>query len=301
MEMPIANDRQSKIEDRKSRRLGFHVSIAGGLPKAVERALERRCTTLQIFCGNPRGWAMMPRSDAEVESFRKARAAAGLSPLFVHACYLINPCAPNRSVFARSVRRLAEELRAASQLGAEFYIIHPGSQRGKSPAWGVRRAAEAIVQAARQAGDIPEILIENTASQHGPGGSFESLGSLIEEAKAGAPGLRLGVALDSCHAFGAGYDLREPSEVERLAEEADAAVGLSRVKLIHANDSRDEPGSRRDRHYHIGRGTIGPAGMRNLLRHPRLSGLPLILETPCESLDADLRNMQALRRLTGER
>ena len=280
--------------------LGFHVSIAGGLRKAVERGLERRCTTLQIFCGNPRAWAIGSRSEEEIESFKRARAQAGLAPLFVHACYLINPCAPDRTVFARSVRRMAEELRACAEIGAEFYIIHPGSHKERSPAWGVRRAAQAIAQAAERAGAAAEILLENTASPHGPGGSFETLGALIERTQARAPGLRLGVAIDSCHSFGAGYDLREPAEVERLVEEAHAAVDLSRVQLIHANDSRDPPGSGRDRHYHIGKGAIGTAGMRNLLCHPRLKALPVILETPWESLDADLRNMRAVRRLTGE-
>ena len=295
--MPPTSNQESDLENQESRRLGFHVSIAGGLPKAIGRALERECTAFQIFCGNPRGWAMGGRSEVEIESFRQARTRAGLGPLFVHACYLINPCAPDRTVFANSIRRMAQELKSSSEIGAEFYVIHPGSQKHKSPDWGVRRAAEAVARAAERAGRCPVILLENTASPYGPGGRFETLGAVIGKLREAAPGLRMGVAIDSCHAFGAGYDMREPAEVERLVSEAHAAVGLSSLHLIHANDSRDAPGSGRDRHYHIGKGTIGNSGMRNLLCHPPLSHLPLILETPWESFETDLENMRAVRHL----
>lgn len=273
------------------------MSIADGLPRAVPRALERGCTAFQVFCGNPRAWGMADRSAAEVESFQQARAEAGLTPLFVHACYLINPCAPERVVFSRSVRRLAAELRASSEIGAEFYVIHPGSYKDRPPAWGVRRAVEAIAQAAQRAGACPALLLENTASSRGPGGCLETIGAVIADLNAAAPGLRVGVAIDSCHAFGAGYDLRKREEAERLVQEADHAFGLSRVHLVHANDSRDAPGDGRDRHWHIGRGAIGSAGLSNLLCHPRLAHLPLILETPWGSLEDDRKNMRALRRL----
>ena len=201
------------------------------------------------------------------------------------------------SASRQDIQRMAQELKSSSEIGAEFYVIHPGSQKHKSPDWGVRRAAEAVARAAERAGRCPVILLENTASPYGPGGRFETLGAVIGKLREAAPGLRMGVAIDSCHAFGAGYDMREPAEVERLVSEAHAAVGLSSLHLIHANDSRDAPGSGRDRHYHIGKGTIGNSGMRNLLCHPPLSHLPLILETPWESFETDLENMRAVRHL----
>lgn len=275
-------------------RIGSHVSIEGGLPRAVERALERGCTALQVFCGGPRGWRLQRRVPEETERFRRARAEADLVPLFVHSCYLINPCSPHADVFRRSVSRMASELEAAAAMGADYYVLHPGSHKGKSAEWGVERAAEAIGKALERAACAPMVLLENMAAAHGPGGHFNALGSLIGRLP------DTGIALDSCHAFGAGYDLRDEAEVERLVRDVDQAVGLERLRLLHVNDSRDEAGSKRDRHAHVGRGTIGREGLRNFLNHPALAGLPLILETPWESVRADRRNLRAVLALLGE-
>ncbi len=275
-----------------SRRIGFHVSIGGRLSRAVDRALERGCTAFQIFCGNPRGWRLQARGEDEVRAFRSGRAQAGLDPLIVHACYLINPCARGPIVRRRSIRRLAGELALSAALGADSYVLHPGSQRGRPLGWAVRRAAEAIGEALDRAGDAPALLLENTASRHGPGGDVAALGDLVLRLRDQTPGARVGLTLDSCHAFAAGYDLREAEEVERLVGDIASAIGLERVGLIHVNDSRDPPGSRRDRHEHVGLGTIGRAGLANLLNHPALSGQPLILETPWESVETDRLNLE---------
>ncbi len=279
------------------RRIGFHVSVEGGLDRAVGRALERGCTALQLFAGNPRGWRLQERDAAAFARLRDARARADLAPLFVHSCYLINPCSADRGVLARSIRRLAAELEAAADMRADYYVLHPGSHKGKPPAWGIERAAQAIASALeRAAADVP-VLLEGTASEHGPGGDFGRLGALIERLASAVPGARVGIAVDTCHAFGAGYDFRDGSEVDRLVRDVDGAVGLDALRLLHVNDSRDAPGSRRDRHEHIGRGTIGRRGLANLLNHPALSALPLILETPWESVEADRRNLAAVRQL----
>ena len=279
------------------RRIGFHVSIEGGLPEAIPHALERECTALQVFAGNPRGWALQERTPLEFATFRKARAEAELQPLVVHACYLINPCAPDRDVFAHSVRRLARELSAAFEMDADYYVIHPGSPRGKAPSRAVRRAAKAFAKAAERASGLPMILLENTAGDYGPGGSFETLAALKDALQALDGDLRVGLCIDSCHAFTAGYDFRDAAGADRMVEDIRRTVGLEAVRLIHVNDSRDEPGSRRDRHAHIGRGTIGLDGLRNLILHPAFAGLPLILETPWESLEDDLANIRAVRAL----
>jgi deoxyribonuclease-4 len=275
-------------------RIGFHVSIEGGMSRAVGRALERRCTALQIFCGNPRGWKLDARSGEEIEAFRRARAEANLTPLFVHACYLINPSSPDQDVFERSVGRLSAELTLATAIGADYYVLHPGSQKEESVAWGISRAAEAITRALERAGTAPMVLLENTASARGPGGEFAWLGRLIERIEAGARAAQIGIAVDSCHAFGAGYDLRDAGQVDRLAADADKTTGLDRLRLLHVNDSRDAPGSRRDRHEHIGKGTIGTVGLGNFLRHPLLFGLPKILETPWVSAAVDRRNLRSV-------
>ncbi len=278
-------------------RIGFHVSIEGRLAKAVERALERGCTALQVFCGNPRGWRLQERRADELAEFKHARKAADLAPLAVHSCYLINPCSANAAVFRRSINRLAAELELAAAMGADYYVLHPGSHKGRPADWGTARAAKAIASALTSASSAPPILLENTSAAHGPGGDFARLAALVRRLGEAVPGAAVGLAVDSCHAFGAGYDLRDQRELKRLCQDIDRTVGLDRLRLLHVNDSRDEPGSKRDRHYHIGKGTIGKKGLRNFLNWPALGGLPLILETPWESVAVDGRNLQAVLRL----
>lgn len=262
--------------------------------------MERGCTAFQIFCGNPRAWHFPPREPEEAAEFRERRCEADLRPLFVHSCYLINPCSLDEKVSERSVDRLARELDLSSELGADYYVLHPGSHKGKPRAWGVRRASETIAEALGRAADPPPILLENTASRHGPGGDMGALGDLVGNLAASSTN-GVGIALDSCHAFGAGYDLRREAGVKELVWDIADCVGLERVCLLHVNDSRDPPGGRRDRHEHIGRGTIGEEGLGRLLNHPAVSGLPLILETPWESVEADRRNLQrALSLLEGD-
>jgi deoxyribonuclease-4 len=275
-------------------RIGFHLSIGDGLPKSVERGRERGCTAMQIFCGNPRGWRLQDRTDEELAAFAAARAEADIARLFVHACYLINPCSSDALVFRRSIRRLAKELELSAAMGADCYVLHPGSHKGRAADWGIDRAAQAIGAALSRAERAPCLLLENMASAHGPGHSIASLGALAARLREHALGREVGIAIDSCHAFGAGYDLRETAAVERLVADVADAVGTERLKLLHVNDSRDEPGSGRDRHAHIGKGTIGRRGLRNFVAHPALASVPKILETPWESVAVDRRNLRAV-------
>lgn len=278
-------------------RVGFHVSIAGRLPEAVDRAVERGCTAFQSFCGNPRAWSLQDRSSEEIEAFRRFRDEADLSPYMVHVCYLVNVCAADRTIFRRSIRRLAGELALAARLGADACVLHPGSHKGRKHEWGLKRAAAGITEAVEKAGAVPHLLLEHMALPHGPGGDFGRLGELLAVLGDVLPEADCGIALDSCHVFGAGYDLRNADEVERLMGEVAREVGADRLGLLHVNDARDAPGSRRDRHQHIGKGTIGKAGLRNLLKHPAAGGLPLILETPWEGVDVDRRNLRAVKEL----
>jgi deoxyribonuclease-4 len=277
---------------RPAQRIGFHVSIAGGLHKGVANAVERNCTAMQVFCGNPRGWPMRERCPEEIAAFRGARAQADLFPVVVHACYLINPCAVDRSIFRRGIRRLAAELELAAAIGAEFYVLHPGSCKGKSADWAVRRAAEGISGALLRAAAAPLLLLEDTASAYGPGGDFAALGELSARIRQSVPTAELGLAVDSCHVWGAGYDLRRTDEVARMADDIERSIGLDALRLIHLNDSRDACASRRDRHEHLGKGAIGRRGLLNLLSHPAGRSQPLILETPWESIETDRRNMR---------
>jgi deoxyribonuclease-4 len=276
------------------RRIGFHVSVAGGLPKAIRRALERGCSAFQVFCGSPRSWRFQERSDEEVAAFRAACTAVNLTPLAVHSCYLVNPCSGDRATLHRSILRLRAELRLAAEMGADYYVLHPGTRKGAPADAVVESAAQSIAEAINRAERTPVILLENTASTHGPGADFETLAQTLSRLKALAPSADAGVAVDSCHAFAAGYDFRRAEEVSRLVADLERTVGLQSVRLLHANDSRDPCGSRRDRHYHIGKGTIGREGLSALFNCRPLAGLPLILETPWESAEVDRRNMRAM-------
>jgi deoxyribonuclease-4 len=282
----------STLEQASGTPLGMHVSMAGGLPKAVERAAERGCTALQIFCANPRGWAMKPRPDREIEDFRRARSREGIDALFVHCCYLVNLCAPDDEILGKSVHRLSAELELSAALGADGFVLHPGSAKGRSLDWCTERAGDSLLRALEDAGESVDILLETTASAHGPGGDFETLGRLVNRVGDGQSESRAGLCVDSAHVFARGYDLREAAEVSRLVDEIDGTCGESRVRLLHLNDSQVECGSDRDRHDHLGEGTIGEEGLRNFVRHPALRSVPVILETPWESPERDRQNLQ---------
>ena len=292
--------RRATAQRPRRTRIGFHVSIADGLPKAVDRALERGCTAFQIFCASPRAWAWSERSADEIEEFKRARKDAGLDPLVVHACYLINPCSADRTVRRRSVPRLRQELRLAARLGADFYVLHPGSAKGQPVERLVERAAESIRRAVEGLSAPPALLLEGTATPHGPGGDLTHLGELVARLHDSVPEARAGIALDSCHAFAAGWDLTRAEQVDRLARDVRQAVGKAGLQLLHVNDARDPAGSFRDRHEHIGKGLIGRRGLGNLLAHSAFADLPLILETPWETIEQDRRNLRAVLDILGE-
>lgn len=277
-------------------RFGFHVSIAGGLHHAVEHALERACETVQLFSRNPRGWHYRPLDPADAARFQQGMQEHDIRPVFVHMPYLANLAAVEPALFRRSLESLIEDLKRAAQLGAPYLILHAGS--AADPDQGIARMASGIDQAMRA---VPSpnrvvLLLENTAgSGHELGHEFGQLRALIEGLEARD---RIGIVLDTAHAFAAGYDLRTRAAVDRCLNEFDRTIGLDRLRLVHLNDSKFECGSRRDRHWHIGQGLIGQ-GMRHILRHPALQDLPFIMETPRTNLKEDRMNMAEVRRLLG--
>ena len=274
--------------------VGFHVSIAGGLALAVERAAELGCTAMQIFSHSPRSWALREIPAAEAAEFRKARKKSGIAPLFVHTSYLINLASPDDTLFARSVDALRTEMTRAGLLGAEYVVTHLGSASASDPEDAIRRVASALRLAFDGLPEGPMLLLENTAGERGDVGSdFHDVARIMELSE--LPGL--GVTLDTCHAYGAGYDIRHKKGLEHTLDLADASFGLDRVRLVHLNDSKHPLGSRRDRHEDIGSGEIGKAGFRLILNNPRLRAVPFIMETPEASMDDDRRNMAVVRKL----
>lgn len=286
--------------------LGAHHSIAGGLSRAVERAVETGCDCLQVFTRNINQWAVKPLDEMEAEAFRDAVRDAGLKVVVVHDSYLINPAAADATLRKKSIAALAEEVRRAVRLDIPWVVAHPGAA-GEQPAdVAVARAAAGIAEALTQTSGLAGgILIETTAGQGSClGASFEEIGAMLDAIDA-QPGLkkRVGVCLDTCHVFAAGYALAPKAALDETLRAFDRHIGLERLKVIHANDSKRECGSRVDRHEAIGKGKIGREAFRLLINHPKLAGIPFILETPKEGPDGkpspavDRRNLATLRRL----
>ena len=295
------------IPTRPARRplAGAHQSIAGGFHRAVERAVETGCDCLQIFTRNINRWETRAIDPADAARFRAAVKQAKLAFVVAHDSYLINPAAADAGLREKSIAALADELERAETLGIRWVVAHPGAAGDQPVARAVARAAAGIAEALRRTRHLRAgILIETTAGQGSClGATFEEIGRMLDAIDA-EPGLRrrAAVCLDTCHVFAAGYPLAPRPALDETLRAFDRAIGLGRLKLIHANDSKRELGSRVDRHEAIGRGRIGAAAFRLLVGHPRLARIPWILETPKEGADGkphtrhDRRNLAALRR-----
>jgi deoxyribonuclease-4 len=290
----------------RSLRLGAHQSIAGGLTKAVDRAVETGCECLQIFTRNINQWKVSPLDPDEAAAFREAVKQAKLSPVVAHDSYLINPASADPDLRAKSIAGLVTELERADTLGIRWVVAHPGAAGEQPVARAVARAADGIAQALTRTKRLAAgILLETTAGQGSClGATFEEIGAMLERIDA-KPGLaeRVGVCLDTCHVFAAGYPLAPKAALDETVREFDRLIGLDRLVVIHANDSKRECGSRVDRHEAIGKGQIGRDAFRLIVNHPKLKKIPMILETPKEGPDgkptpqADKTNLEVLRKL----
>ena len=277
-------------------RLGVHVSIAGGLAAALERAVRLSCTTLQIFSRSPRGGPAPAFAPTELQAFDTQRRQAGLDPLAVHGPYIINLASQDETMFRNSVRLYQEEYRRCQFLNAQYLVTHVGSHRGAGEAGGIARVAEALNRTLEGAEASVMLLLENTAgSGQGLGDRFEQLAAMRAKVHRSAS---VGICLDTAHLFAAGYPIHTNEGLDETLAQFDRIVGLTHLKLIHLNDSKVDFNSHVDRHWHIGEGQIGLAAMRRIVNHPRLHHLPFILETPKKSDDDDPRNLATVRRLT---
>lgn len=278
-------------------RAGLHVSIAGGIDRAVDRAERRGCDVFQIFSRNPRGWKYRDLDPTDVASFRQKMAGSGLSLAVDHMPYLPNLASPKEDVHSRSVQALAVELSRCEALGIPYLVTHLGSHVGAGKDEGQKRIVAAIEEAFSISRNDVLLLLENSAGQkNSMGSSFEDLKGIIEALGAGHES-RIGVCLDTCHLFSAGYELRTPDGVEETLRRFDALVGQERLRLVHINDSRGDLGSGLDRHEHIGLGKIGLEGFRSILSNQIVVERPLILETPVDDRRDDAANLQLVRAL----
>jgi deoxyribonuclease-4 len=287
-------------------RIGAHMSVAGGLPKAVERAVVHGCEALQIFAKNANQWRGRPLDDDEVRAFRTRLDAAGISPAVSHASYLINLATASPALREQSIDAFVDELDRAERLGLLGVVIHPGTCTSGSDDEGLRRIGDAIRRAFRaRPRRKTMVLLEHTAGQGRTlGHRFEHLSAIIDRLS-GSP--RVGVCLDTCHLVASGYDIVSEAGYRETFEHFDRLVGFDRLTVFHGNDSKKPCASRVDRHEHIGRGCLGTEPFRRLLHDPRFTHLPILIETEKSSRTTrpgdisvdplDVMNLTTLRRL----
>ncbi|HZD11976.1 MAG TPA: deoxyribonuclease IV, partial [Candidatus Binatus sp.] len=276
-------------------KVGMHVSIAGTIDLAVDRAVKSHCDTFQVFTRNPRGWRVAPLEPEEIESFKTKQREAKIGPVISHMPYLPNLSSPKDDFYEKSVEALTGEVDRCTILGIQYIVIHLGSHLGLGREAGLARLVAALNLATPRIKGNLKILLENTAGQtNSMGSKFEELKEIIKLADHPR---RLGVCLDSCHLYAAGYDLHTLNSVNKTFRSFDDVVGLERLKVVHLNDSKNGLGSGLDRHEHIGMGYIGEEGFRAILRHPAVRELPLILETPIDERRDDQGNLEMVRKL----
>lgn len=280
-------------------RVGFHVSIAGGINNAVDNAKAIGCTAFQIFSRNPRGWQAKPLATQDASLFKEKLAASGIdkSATLVHMPYLPN-LSGQGELYKKSVETLAGELVRTGELGIPYLVIHLGSHLGEGIDAGMKQIASAVSTArdkAKKKGEHVVVLLENNAGQkNSVGGNFEALRKILDMVS-----INSGVCLDTCHAFASGYDMRIAKDVDNMLDKFDSSVGLKELKFVHLNDSKGELGSNLDRHEHLGLGHIGKAGLSAFVHHKEIVKLPIVMETPIDERRDDKGNMKAFLDLVG--
>lgn len=303
------------------RRIGIHLSTAGGVFRAAERAHELGANTLQIFSSSPRMWRPAQLKPTHCDQMRQLRLEYDCFPLAIHTSYLVNLCSQSAIVRQKSIAAFRAEVTRALALGAEYLVLHPGSWRGLTRQEGLTIAADSIAEATE--GLVPaiqsglgrsrelrtdgidqavdelsgdecdfRILIENTAgAEFSLGGSFEQVAELLDKLR---PIVPTGACLDTCHCHVAGYDLVTAPGYEETLALIERTIGLANVRVWHMNDAKAPRGSKLDRHQHLGKGTLGLAPFRRLLNDPRFAHCAFIAETPIDDLGDDRSNVETM-------
>lgn len=275
-------------------KVGVHVSIAGSLDQAVDRARDTGCDVFQMFSRNPRGWNTKPLADGDCAAFRTKITTTGILPVD-HMPYLPNLASPKADVWEKSVDALSVELDRCHRLGIPYLVTHLGHHLGAGIAGGRARVIQAINTSLEKNDNSVMLLLENTAGEkNSVGSSFEHIRAILESLR--EPD-RIGLCFDTCHAFAAGYELRTDEGIDDTLAQLDEQVGIKNLKVIHLNDTKGDRGSGLDRHEHIGMGFIGEDGFRRILHHPVIAALPLICETPVDDRRNDLGNIAKVREL----
>jgi deoxyribonuclease-4 len=277
--------------------LGAHMSTSGGVHRAVDRATSIGCTALQVFTKNNNQWDAKPLPQEEIDNYKKKIAISRIAPVVAHDSYLINLCAVKPEILKRSREALIDELRRCEQLGIQLLNFHPGSHGGAGEDEGIKRVIESLNEVHRRTEGLKVTSVVETTAGQGTavGYRFEHLERIVNGVEQPQ---RMGVCIDTCHVFAAGYELRTESGYEKTFQEFEDIIGISRLSAFHCNDSKKGLGSHVDRHEHIGKGMIGVEGFSFLMNDERFESIPKILETPkSEDLHEDVENIHVLKSL----
>jgi deoxyribonuclease-4 len=275
--------------------IGAHVSTGGGLHTAIERGTDLGCESIQIFHQSPRMWRPTRYGPDDYAAFREAMDASPIEAVIIHAVYLINCATKDREMRKKSLASLTHALRIGQGIGAAGVVLHPGARKGEPLGPSMKRAGKVIAEALAQTAECPLLLEQTAGSKALLGRDFDETARLIELAGGGA---RLGLCLDSCHLFVQGYDITDAEKLAGVLDEADAKVGLERLRALHVNDAAAPLGSCRDLHANIGKGEMGRRGLAAFLSEPRFEGLPAAIETPGpDKHGPDRKEVQAAKRL----
>jgi deoxyribonuclease IV len=275
-------------------KVGVHVSIAGSLDLAVDRAKDAGCDVFQMFSRNPRGWAYKPLKEGDASLFRSKIKTTGIIPVD-HMPYLPNLASPKPEIYEKSIETLTAELDRCCRLKIPHLVTHLGHHLGDGIAGGRMRVIKAISAALGASDNDVMLLLENTAGEmNSVGSSFEHIRAIMDELP--FPG-RVGVCFDTCHAFAAGYEFRTAEGLSETLALFDEQIGIKNLKVIHLNDTKGDRGSGLDRHEHIGMGFIGEDGFRRILHHKAIASLPFICETPVDDRRDDRGNIEKVREL----
>lgn len=278
-------------------RFGAHQSIAGGVFTAIERGQKAGCGTIQMFNKSNSQWKAKALSTEEIDLYFQRIEETGITVSVSHTSYLINIASPDEALAEKSYLSLKEEMQRCNTLKIPNLVFHPGSHVGCGEEIGMNRVASYVNRLFEELPDNTVTLLYETTAGQGTnlGYAFEQLAHMIDRVENKA---QMGVCFDTCHVFAAGYPISDPADYAKTMKQFDSVIGLDRLRIIHANDSMKEFGSKRDRHQHIGQGCIGLEAFRNLINDKRLKDVPLILETPKEDdLAEDIENLKVLRSL----
>lgn len=274
-------------------RLGVHTSIAGGLHLSIQRAKELSCSTIQIFSHNPRQWNTNVIEGEDISRFKKLRAENDINPVYIHGSYLINLCSKKEEIYSKTIDLLEKEMDMADALSADYVVLHTGSSSESTENEARKKAIDGLRLLSKRKRWDAKVLLENTAGRKGDISSrLEDLAQILEQDNEGIIG---GICIDTSHAYAAGYNLADDNCLTDFVRRIETYIGLSRLKLIHLNDSKKPCNSKVDRHEHIGRGYIGMNAMRSFLRHPAFYSVPVILETPKKNEKDDMMNLKIVR------